>query len=157
MQIPPIERAENLVSTAEINAMAMFTPLLDKFPILQTAKLEHWDSILTVAGVFIAASRLNDLHLERAREDSLMDVVEERLNRWQPDGTRGFNDCKDFYESQYDWLATAGHESRFLAADALGQWIAWNVLGRSPQTDEESMLVRATGVMVTHAFFDWWD
>ena len=79
-----IERAENLVSVARTNAKAMFTPLLKRFPILRPVKLEHWDFILTVAGVFIAATRLNNLHLEEAREDSLMEVVAERLDRSRP-------------------------------------------------------------------------
>ncbi|HXH24685.1 MAG TPA: hypothetical protein VNI78_05510 [Vicinamibacterales bacterium] len=153
---PLTERAGNLVQAANINAVSMFTPLLDRFPSLRDVDTEQWDFILTVAGVFMAASRLNNLRLGNAREERLMEIVAADLNRWNADGIRGFEDCKGLFEREFDRLTAAGHEPRFVAADAVGTWIVWNVLGRSPQTDEECQLVRATGALVTHAFFDWW-
>jgi hypothetical protein len=154
---PLLERAENLVQAAQINAVGMFTPLLDRFPILRQVDVEHSDFILTVASVFMAATRLNNLRLGDDREERLMEVVAARLDQWKPDGIRGFEDCKGLFESEFDRLTKAGHEPRFVASDAVGKWIVWNVLGRPPQTDEECILVRAAGGMVTHAFFDWWD
>ncbi len=118
---------------------------------------ERWDFALTVAGVFMAASRLNNLRLEDTRDERLMEIVADRLNQWEPDGLRGFEDCKGLFEQEFDRLTVAGHEPRFVAADAVGIWIVWNAFGHSPQTDEECQLVRATGTLVTHAFFDWWD
>jgi hypothetical protein len=154
---PLLKKAGDLVQAAQINAVGMFTALLERFPILRQLDTKHWDFILTVAGVFMAASRLNNLRLGDAREEMLMEVVAERLNQWKPDGVRGFEDCKGLFEREFDRLAAAGHDPRFLASDAVGTWIVWNVLGRPPQSDEESMLVRATGTMTTHAFFYWWD
>ena len=154
---PLLERAENLVQIAQINAAGMFIPLLDRFAILQQVDVEHWDDILTVASVFMAAARLDNLRLGDDREEGLMKVVAERLDQWKPDGIRGFEDCKGLFESEFDRLTKAGHEPGFVASDAVGKWIVWNVLGRPPQTDEECMLVRAMGIMVTHAVFDWWD
>jgi len=154
---PLLESAEKLVPAANISAIGMFTPLLDKFPLLRPIDIKHWDSIVTVAAVFMASSRLNNLRLEEGREERLMEVVAERLDQWQADGTHVFEDCKKLYESEYDRLAAAGHEQQFLASDAVGKWIVWNVLGRAPNTNDECMLVRAVGAMVTHAFFDWWD
>ena len=156
-QDPLLERAGDLVQAAQINAVGMFTPLLERFPILRQVDTERWDFILTVASVFMAASRLNNLRLGDTREEKLMEVVAERLNQWKPDAIRGFEDCKGLFEREVDRLAAAGHEPRFVASDAVGKWIVWNVLGRPPQTDEECMLVRATAAMATHAFFDWWD
>ena len=152
-----LERAGNLVQAAQINAVGSFTTLLDRFPVLQDADVEHWDFILTVASVFMAATRLNNLGLEDVYEERLMEVVAERLDQWNPDAIRAFEDCKGLFEDEFDRLTEAGHEAQFVASDAVGKWIAWNVLGRSPQTNEECMLVRATGTMATHAFFDWWD
>jgi hypothetical protein len=123
---------------------------------LREVNVEHWDFILTVAGVFMAATRLNNLHLSDAREENLMESVAESLAKWKPDGLRGFEDCKSLFESEFDRLTAAGHEPRFIASDAVGKWIVWNVLGRAPETKDECMLVRATGGMVTHSFFDWW-
>ncbi len=151
------KQASTLVSASGINATSMFVPLLDEFQFLREADVEHWDFILTVAGVFMAASRLNNLRLSDAREESLMETVAKSLEEWNPDGIRGFDDCKGLFESEYDRLTAAGHEPRFIASDAVGKWIVWNVLGKAPKTEDECMLVRATGTMVTHAFFDWWN
>lgn len=85
-----------------------------------------------------------------------MEVVAESLSQWKPDGIRGFEDCKELFESEFDRQTAAGHESRFVASDAVGKWIVWNVFGRPPATDDECALVRAIGMIVTHAFFDWW-
>jgi len=152
-----LEGAEKLVDAANINAVGMFTPLLDKFSVLKEADVEHWDFILTVAGVFMAATRLTGLGLKGDREEKLMEVVVGRLDQWKPDGISGFEDCKGLFESEFDRLTEAGHEPQFVASDAVGKWIVWNVLGRAPQTDEECELVKMTGAMVTHTFFDWWD
>ena len=153
---PLRKQAATLVPAAKINATSMFVPLLDEFPFLREADVEHWDFILTVAGVFMGASRLNNLRLGDAREESLMKIVADSLVEWNSDGIRGFEDCKRLFETEYDRLTAAGHEPRFIASDALGKWIVWNVLGRAPASQDECMLVRTTGAMVTHAFFDWW-
>lgn len=129
---------------------------LDKFPFLREVDIKHWDFILTVAGVFMAASRLDNLRLVDARGENLMETVAMSLAEWDPDGIRGFDDCKGLFESEYDRLTVAGYEPRFIASDAVGKWIVWNVLGRAPETEAECMLIRATGTMVTHAFLDWW-
>lgn len=152
-----LENAKNLVPAAHCNAFSMFTPLLDRFPILLQADVERSDFILTVAGVFVAATRLVNARLDKELKERLMMVVTERLTQWNPDGLDSFEDCKRLFEDEFDRLTKAGHEPRFVASDAMGKWIVWNLLGRPPQTDEECILVRATGTIVTHAFFDWWD
>jgi hypothetical protein len=153
---PLRKQAATLVTAAGINATSMFVPLLDKFPFLREADVKRWDFIMTIAGVVMAASCLNNLRLGKPQEESLMETVAKSLAEWNPDGIRGFDDCKCLFESEYDRLTGAGHEPRFIASDAVGTWIVWNVLDRAPETEDECMLVRATGTMVTHAFFDWW-
>ncbi len=155
-QDPLQKQAETLVSAACINATGMFVPLLDKFPFLKEVDIKHWDFFVTVAGVFMGASRLNNLKVSDAREEMLMEIVAECLVDWNEDGIRAFEDCKGLYETEYDRLAEASHEPRFLASDAVGKWIVWNVLGKAAESQDECMLVRTTGAMVTHAFFDWW-
>lgn len=156
---PLVKQAENLVSAAKIFAVSFFVPTLDRFPILSEVDPKHWDFIVTVAGVFIAASRLNDLRLDSKREEIVMVIVAKKLNEWDPDGIRAFEDCKHLFEMEYDRLATSleyQQNNRFLAADALGIWIVWNLFKRQPQCDEEAKLVRVIGASVTHAFFSWW-
>ncbi len=155
-QDPLQKQADSLVSAAVINATSVFVPLLDKFSFLEKADVEHWDFIVTVAGVFMGSSRLNNRHVGDAREEMLMETVAEHLVEKYPDGIRAFEDCKGLYETEYDRLAAAGHDPTFLASDAVGKWIVWNVLGRAPESHDECTLVRTIGGMVTHAFFDWW-
>lgn len=59
-----LKSAKTLVDAANINAVSMFTPLLDQFSILRKVDVEHWDFILTVAGVFVATIRVAHLDLE---------------------------------------------------------------------------------------------
>lgn len=154
---PLLVRADALVQTAHLNGISTPTVLLDEFSILRETDIENWTFILTVAGVFIAATRLRNLRLGEAREQKLMDKVYEHFTRWDSkNADRAFEDCKSFFEKNFDALTKAGHEPRFVASDAIGLWIVWNVLGRAAQTNEERKLVRVVGSMTTHTFFNWW-
>lgn len=53
---PLQKQAESLVPAAGINATSMFVPLLDRFPFLREADVEHWDFIVTVAGIFMGCA-----------------------------------------------------------------------------------------------------
>lgn len=153
------KQAENLVSAANIFAVSSFVPTLDRFPILSKVDPKHWDFIVSIAGVFTAASRLNNLRFDNGQEDVLMDIVAKKLGEWDSDGIRAFEDCKSFFETEYDRLAASPEykkDNRFLSSDALGIWIIWNLFSRQPQSDEEVNLVRIIGSSVTHTFFDWW-
>lgn len=154
-----IKQAETLVSAANIFAVSSFIPTLDRFPILSKVDPKHWDFIVSVAGVFIAASQLNNLRLKSDQEDLLMKIVAKKLNEWDRDGIRVFEDCKSLFETEYDRLKASSEyqkDNRFLSTDALGIWIVWNLFARQPQRDKEVNLVRIIGSSVTHAFFDWW-
>lgn len=154
---PLLSKAEMLVSAASINAVSMFVPLLDKFPSLRKVETAQWDIILTVAGVFMAVTRLRNLRLEQAREDKLTTIVSERFHEWNPSNSRGaFDNCKAFFDKNFDELTKAGHPSQFVASDAIGFWITWNVFGALSNTDEERKFVRTVGAMITHTFFNWW-
>jgi hypothetical protein len=149
--------AKTLVDAAHVNAVSMFTPLLDQFSILRRVDVEHWDFILTVAGVFVATIRVAHLDLEEDRAEELLEVVFESLIKWNSDGKRALDDCYQLFGSEFNRLNEVGHEKRFLVSDAVGIWIVLNVLGKQPQTEEDCRLVRASGTMVTHSFSGWWD
>jgi len=110
-QDPLLERVGNLVQAAHINAVGMFTPLLDRFLVLKEANVEHWDFVLTIAGVFMAATRLNNLRIGDVREKKLMEIIAKDIAERYPDGIQGFEDCKGLFESEFDRLTAAGHES----------------------------------------------
>jgi hypothetical protein len=151
-------QAERLVSSAIINATSMFVPMLDQHPLLKTVKPEDWDFFLTIAGVFIAVSRLEKLQVSNNRKQELRNVVARALTDRSPEnGFRGFEDCKAMFERNFDALTRIQHEPRFIASDAVGVWIVWNLLGRPSESEEARKLVRAVGVGIVQSFFSWWD
>ena len=153
---PLLERADSLVPMANICAVDLYVPMLDQFPFLRSVDVKHWEFIVTIAGIFIATTRLHNLRSGDIREQRLMDRVAERLDQWNSNGLNGFEHCKSFFERTFDALLTAEHEPRFIASDTIRSWIVWDVLDRAPSAEEERRLVRTIGVAITHAFFDWW-
>jgi hypothetical protein len=117
-------KAARLVSSAKVNAVTMFLPMLDQHPLLKKANPEQWDFLLTVAGVFIAATRLQNLHLRDDRQRELMEVVADGLTDLSPEnGIRGFEDCKAMFERTFDALTKIQREPRFIASDSIGQGV----------------------------------
>jgi hypothetical protein len=86
-----------------------------------------------------------------------MDIIARSLTQWDANnGMRGFEDCKAMFDRTFGSLTEAQHEPRFIASDALGSWVVWNLLARSPEHEEELTLVRTIGAAITHKFFSWW-
>jgi hypothetical protein len=67
--------AERLVPSANVFALSLFIPMLDQFPVLGKVEPKQWDFILTIAGVFMAATRLQNLKIGDVRQEELMDIV----------------------------------------------------------------------------------
>jgi hypothetical protein len=69
---PLLRQADTLVQAAETYAIGTFKPLLKKFSFLREVNKNHWDFILTIAGVFIAVTRLGNLGLGENRQRKLI-------------------------------------------------------------------------------------
>lgn len=152
-------QAENLVMSAQILATSAYTSVGERFDLVYSIPTERWDSVLTVAGVFIAATRLNHVGLPEARVDSLMEIVARNLHAWRPEGLAAFEDCKAFFDRTYDALekdAAYQHQPELLGSDAIGGWMVWNLVEHAPDSEQERGLIRALGILVTHTFFSWW-
>jgi hypothetical protein len=158
---PLMDRADILVKNAETAAAAAFQPMEAKFAFIKTVikgadDRKWWDIVLTIAAVYIAAARLQNLEVGEARETALMTKVTERLLELNPNAIAAFDDCKEFFDRTYDALTASNHEERFIASDSIGLWIAWNLLDRTPESQDEWAFVRAIGAVITHGFFNWW-
>jgi TPR repeat protein len=154
---PLIEQADTLVHVATGAAIGMFMPLFERFSVIHKVNEKQFDFFVTIASVFIAATRLRNLNLGESREGRLMDIVSKHLAEWNPKhGFDAFEDCKSFFDRK---VAEVSHASdpHFATADTIGAWVAWNILNRPPETKEDLSLVRAVGVMIVHGFFSWWD
>jgi hypothetical protein len=159
---PLMGQADTLVAAAHTAGGAALAPLQGQFAFLKKLiatpeDRRWWDILLTIACVYIAATRLRNLDLGAARETKLMARVSERLTELNPNAQEAFEDCKEFFTTTYEALSTAGHEARFVASDSIGLWIASNLLDRPPESPEELTFVRSVGAVVTHGFFRWWD
>jgi hypothetical protein len=147
-----LKQADYLVEVAQINAVALYQSARKEFLFLQNVNVKHWESILTIAGIFMAANRLKNLRLNEQREQILLRRIAERLVQWEPGyAIRGFEDCESFFERAFDSLS--GHNLRFTASDAVGSWIVWNILGRPANSEEEWKLVRTVGGKCYAQFF----
>ncbi len=123
IQDPLLQTAEQLVDAASIFAVGSYTQIANLLPLVNDIKTEQWDFVVTVAGVFTSATRLNNLKIPEEREEQLMEIVASRLSEWNPDGIAGFEDCKDFFDHTYNALASLKEykqEPQFLASDAVG-------------------------------------
>ena len=156
---PLLERAENLINAANILGIGSYTDFSADLPIVNKIDTEHWDWVFTIAGVFVADSRLNTDDLEGSRKQQIHDLIMQKLASWKPDGLGGLHDCKIFFERTYDSLAKINEyksDPQFLSSDCLGAWMAWNLLGHAPESDDERKLSRMAGAFVTRSFRDWW-
>jgi hypothetical protein len=151
-----LANAEALVAVSRVAAVPMIGTLREEYPVLNSVDSEQWDFIVTVAGVFIATSRLEHLRLRDKQKKQLLEVIARKMDEWKPDALTAFDDCKVLFEREFDGLTLGGHEARFVGSDAIGIWITWNILGRQPRTPEEIQLMRTVGVMVTGTMFNYW-
>jgi len=158
---PLEEKAKMIVSGARLASIGVSTPLItrmsESIPDLRKVDLGDWDFFLTVATVFMATIRLGSMGFSEDRIDRLMAIVSRELDESVPNGIRGYEDCRMHFEEEAHRLAEAGHEPAYLVQDAVGIWIAGNLLGRRPQTDVECGLVRVTGELVLHLSGGCWE
>jgi hypothetical protein len=115
--------------------------------------------VLTIAGAFIAATRVNQAGLPAARIDSLMKTAGGKLHAWHPGAMATFDDCRVFFDRTCEVLEADlayQHESELISADAIGYWIVWSLSEQAPQSEQERGLVRVSGCFVMHSFFEWW-
>jgi hypothetical protein len=156
---PLLKSAEQLVDAAKILGVSRYTQFAKELPVIYEIDEEQWDWVFVISCVVIATTQLMSLGVDESRQTKILEVIGNKLAAWKPDGIAGVSDCKAFFERTYDDLAKLDEykqDPRFLASDSIGAWMAWNLLQRSPSTDEEQKLPRLVGGAVTNSFFDWW-
>jgi hypothetical protein len=156
----PLEsNAALLVGAVNTLAISTFLKFVDDFPFIPNDKhdQEYWDFIVTIAGVFIGLMGLRNLNLNAKRRLKLEKRVAASLVLMYPAIARpAFEKCKSFYDKAYDALLNAGDEP-LVRADAIGSWVAWEVLRHPARTEQERRMARIVGLMITHSFFNWWE
>ena len=154
-----IEKAETLISHAKFNAIGSLVPTLNNLPTLQINPA-LWDTAVTVAGIFIAQISLNKLHASEDIKNEIRGIIHNRAKEWDEFSLELLDDCKYKFNQDLERLSQLDSykkESKFLLSDALGNWIAWNVLQHQPTTNEERELIRHIGGFVVHFMVDYWE
>lgn len=157
-EIPDMDKIANgLINIAKGSASAIFALLMDQFPILQLTDLEEWDFIYVVACVYMSASALPQYLMDFSKADHILSIIEQKLKTWHHAALNGLDDCQKYVTQQCDLLVEAGHDAKFLHADALGIWVVWNVFDKRPETHEEMQLSRTIGSIIIHDFGSIWN
>jgi hypothetical protein len=154
---PLMRRAQQVVQSAALNAVATFAALAKQFPMLLDADTGHWDYIHTVAAALVALVRLGEQRLGKPRQQKLVAVIQSELvRRFGEEATAAVEDCGSNLKRYSRLLADKGQRSEYMIYDAVGFWIVWNLIGRWPERDEELKLVRATGTLTGQPWSTWW-
>lgn len=143
-----IENSEKLPSAAKVLAVSSYTQFLDKYPIIEKIKPEHWDFVLTIAGIFVGVSQLNHEDIPEHEKDAILDTVTSAGIEIYPDSTEACEDCRNFVNRTYDGLAKEkGYKDnpKFLFSDSLGSWVVWNLFSHTPSNEDERNLIRILG------------
>lgn len=155
-----VGRAQSLANMAEASAVSSFVPMLDQFPSLRRVDPKRWDQVLTIAGIFVATSRLNQINIAVAERNSLLDIVMNEALQWNTHSAEAFDDCRVFVDRSYDAVARnlpVDTDRSYHFSDALGSWIVWNLFNHAASSDEEWQMVRVLGGAVVHEFYSWWE
>jgi len=152
-----LEIAEKLIKSAHIFAVGTYTPMLDKFPELESVAksnlLEFWDCLITIAGVGTAFMETADSFPEE-EIPGITCAIRDKLNEWQSDS---YNVMVDFIH-YVDKLVDSGVE----IPAAIGGWI-WVNLEKHDQSTQRLRelasslkLVKVVGIPIFITFHNWW-
>lgn len=154
-------QAETLVTAAKIQATVAYTSVGDRYDLVYSIPTETWDVLVTVAGVFVAATRVGQIGLPEARLDSLLAIVARELQAWHPEGMATFEDCTAFFAQRVDRIEKDPspaylQQPELFVARAIGLWIVEKLVEHAPESEQEWALASALGLLVTHWFDGWW-
>jgi hypothetical protein len=150
-----MDEVEQLVPMANSLAIASLNSAekILNLPDALTEDLETWDFFLTVAAV-VAAERSLATRVPKDTFQVVASRILERLDEWNANGSRGFEDCQQFVGRSLKSLGDRNDDVKF--GDVLGMWILWNLYGRAP-TLEEAGPARPLGGFLIRSFGNWWD
>lgn len=154
-----IENGEKLPSAAKAWAVASYIQFLDKYPVIGKIKPQHWDFVLTVAGVFVGVSQLNHEGIPEDEKDTILNAVTRAGIKIYPDLVEACEDCRNFVDRTYDGLKQEKeyqNNPKLLFSDSLGAWVIWNLFGHTASNDDERNLARPLGSFLVHPFVSWW-
>ena len=151
------ERAEELVAVSKINAASMLTELRLEPSVLDNVNSDHWDLIVTIAGVYAAIAGIHSKHSMQHTEQELTTIFETinvKLRELGPNAENIYRDLHLMLEGvQKSRPASENDSDDYYFKSDLGYWIFEKVLGHRPQSEQRRSLANRVGSMVMDAMY----
>jgi hypothetical protein len=144
--------AGTVVESARIIAACSYSGVMRVCPELAQASREDWTFSLTVASICSALTLLEARAGEQLSR-RIVPLILADVRKWSASGERAVNECREWLLRNAD--AASDVDSAISLADALGSWVVWNCLKRSPAPDT-SRLIEAAGALAASPFLDYW-
>jgi hypothetical protein len=80
-----------------------------------------------------------------------------KLHAWEPAQLHAVEDCGQYVEAGFSQTGEVTKDTRDLFTALVGKWVALNVLGRAPETDDECNFAYAAGNLAVTGFLSWWE
>jgi hypothetical protein len=130
-----LDDADKLPAAARMLAVSSYGRFCDEYPLLREVSPDHWDFVLTIAGIFVAVSKLSHDDTPETVKDTILTTVTNAALEVYPDCLEASENCADFVDRTYDGLSESQEyleRPEFLFSDSLGAWMVWNLVGHSP-------------------------
>jgi len=146
------ERAEALVTVSKINAVSMLTVLREKRSVLDNVNSDHWDLIVTVAGVYAAIAGIHSKQNTKQELTTIFETINVKLRELDPNAENIYRDLHFMLEeAQKSRTASENNSDDHYYKSDLGYWIVEQVFGHRPQSEQRRALASRVGGMVMDA------
>jgi hypothetical protein len=149
---PLEDQAKALVSAANILAVSTFTPVIDQYAFLKKVNPQDWDFFAAAASIQVAITNLTH-SVSTARFKLLYTIIGMELCKWNRQGEGAIFDCQRFVKRTLEAKIAGGQ--KILPVDAMGMWVIWSLLQRTP-TYEEGQASHGIGKALADPLHDWW-
>jgi hypothetical protein len=147
-------RAEALVADSKINAVSMLTELRLEPSVLDNVNSDHWDLMVTIAGVYAAIAGIHSMQHTKQELTTTFETINVKLRELDPNAENTYRDLHFMLEGvQKRRMASENDSDHHYFKSDLGYWIIEEVLGHRPQSEQRRALAYRVGSMVMDAMY----
>jgi hypothetical protein len=150
-------RAEALVADSKINAVSMLTELRLEPSVLDNVNSDHWDLMVTIAGVYAAIAGVRSKHSKVPTKElltAIFETINVKLRELDPNAENIYRSLHFMLEeTQKSRTASENDSDDHYYKSDLGYWIVEQVFGHRPQSEQRRALASRVGGMVMDAMY----
>ncbi|HNQ66090.1 MAG TPA: hypothetical protein PKW92_09295 [Smithella sp.] len=146
------ESAENLVKSANVFAASSTITVMDSFPLIDKYFKENmlstdaWDFYVTIASVGTAFFTVAD-YVPKEKREIVCNKIGAELIKFHPKGYQALENLSSLIDNYY----SAGIPFH----NAVGSWLAINLLEKSEPNEEEIATFSVVGAFIQKSFGSW--